>query len=175
MSAWKFRPPGKPWRAALLILLAAAAIRESTPPAAAESGFPVPRFVSLRAETVNLRTGPGVRYPVEWVFRRRGLSVEVVAEFETWRKVQDREGVEGWVHQSMLSGRRFAVVAGEVRGLREDPEETAGITARVEPGVIGRILRCTAGQPWCRLSIAGHKGWLRRDEIWGVYPDEAIE
>ncbi len=131
--------------------------------------------MSLRAAVVNMRTGPGVRYPVDWVFRRRDYPVEVIAEFETWRKIRDWEGTEGWVHQSMLSGRRFALVAGTVRELRQEPNQDADVVARAEPGVIGELLRCGEGAPWCRLQIAGHDGWLRRDEIWGVYREEVIK
>ena len=135
----------------------------------------MPRFVSLRAAVVNLRTGPGVRYPVEWVFKRRRLPVEVIAEFETWRKVRDWEGTEGWVHRSMLTGRRSAVVTGAVRGLRREPSEDAGVVARAEPGVVGDLNRCRRGEPWCRVRIDGHEGWLRRDEFWGAYPDETVK
>jgi SH3-like domain-containing protein len=81
----------------------------------------LPRFVSLRASEVNLRTGPGIRYPIEWVFKRRDLPVEVVDEFESWRRIRDWEGTLGWVHQSMLRGRRTALVTGEPRVLRRAP------------------------------------------------------
>lgn len=134
--------------------------------------LPVPRYVSLRSEEVNVRTGPGVRYPVEWVFRRRHLPVEVLTEFEHWRKIRDVEGTEGWVHQSMLSGRRYALITGEMRTLRRRPEAGAPAAAQLEPGVIGQILECQ--DQWCRIEAAGIKGWLRRAEFWGVYPNEAV-
>ena len=145
-------------------------------PAAAQApreNLPVPRFVSLRSEEVNLRTGPGVRYPVEWVFVRRQMPVEILQEFETWRRIRDRDGTEGWVHQSMLTGRRSAVVEGEMRNLRRRPETDAPVVARVEPGVIAAILECR--DAWCRLETAGFRGWVQRGEIWGVYPNEAIK
>jgi SH3-like domain-containing protein len=156
--------------AALLFALAAAL------PAAAQTpreGLPIPRFVTLRSEEVNLRTGPGVRYPVEWVFVRRQMPVEILQEFENWRRIRDRDGTEGWVHQSMLTGRRAAVVVGETRNLRRRPETDAPIVARVEPGVIGALLECK--DAWCRLEAGGFRGWLPREEIWGVYPNEAIK
>jgi SH3-like domain-containing protein len=156
------------WAIALVLSASAAS-------ALAQAQGQTPRYLSLRANEVNLRTGPGVRYPVEWVFRRRGLPVEVIGEFETWRRIRDWEGTEGWVHQSMLWHRRFAVVVGELRTLRHEPEADARPVARVEPGVIGELLRCDEDEAWCRMQIAGHEGWLRRDEIWGVYADEVIE
>lgn len=143
------------------------------PGIAPPTGLPVPRFVTLRSEEVNVRTGPGTRYPVEWVFVRRDIPVEITAEFDTWRRIRDWEGTEGWVHQSMLSGKRAAVVLGEVRSLRRAPATGAPVVARAEPGVIGRLKRCDG--EWCELDLSGHDGWLRRSEFWGVYPDEAFE
>jgi SH3-like domain-containing protein len=157
---------------ALAALLAAAAPSRAQAPARAD-GLPLPRFVSLRSEEVNLRAGPGVRYPVEWVFRRRNLPVEVLAEFEQWRRIRDSAGTEGWVHQSMLSGRRYALVAGEIRTLRRQPESGAGAVARLEPGVVGQLLECR--ESWCRIDAGGFRGWLPRGEIWGVYPGEAVK
>jgi SH3-like domain-containing protein len=145
-------------------------------PAAAQApreALPIPRFVTLRSEEVNLRAGPGVRYPVEWVFVRRQLPVEVLQEFENWRRIRDREGTEGWVHQSMLTGRRAAVVVGETRELRRRPETAAPVVARVEPDVIGMLLECR--EAWCRIEAGGFRGWLGRDEIWGVYPGETLK
>lgn len=144
--------------------------------AAEVSGLPVPRFVSLRSEEVNLRTGPGVRYPIEWVVTKRDLPVEVVQEFETWRKIRDSEGTEGWVHQSMLSSRRtFLVTGGVARKLRKtDSVDSAGI-ALLEASVVGRILQCPRGKAVCRVEVAGHQGWLKRSDFWGLYRDEWIE
>ena len=154
----------------LLLVLAAPAVTHAQAP---RENLPVPRFVSLRSEEVNLRTGPGVRYPVEWVYVRRQLPVEILQEFENWRRIRDRDGTEGWVHQSMLTGRRAAVIEGEMRNLRRRPEADAPVVARVEPGVVAAILECKDG--WCRLETAGFRGWLPRGEIWGVYPNEAIK
>lgn len=137
------------------------------------SSLPVPRFVTLRAGEVNLRTGPGVRYPVEWVFVRKGMPVEIIAEFDTWRRIRDWEGTSGWVHQSLLSGRRGVVVTGALRHLRRHPEEEAPVVARAEPGVIGELRRCR--DAWCEVEIEGYRGWLRREEVWGVYPDERVD
>lgn len=135
---------------------------------AARDNLPVPRFVSLRSEEVNLRTGPGVRYPVEWVFVRRQMPVEIVQEFENWRRVRDREGTEGWVHQSMLTGRRTAVVLGDsgtLVELKRRAEAAAPGLARVEAGVIANLIECQGD--WCRVEAGGFRGWLERTHIWG--------
>ena len=156
-----------------LLVLAVLAVPSAANAQTPRENLPVPRFVSLRSEEVNLRTGPGVRYPVEWVFVRRQMPVEILQEFENWRRIRDRDGTEGWVHQSMLTGRRAAVVEGEMRNLRRRPEAEAPVVARVEPGVVAAILECK--DAWCRLETAGFRGWVPRTEIWGVYPNEAIK
>jgi SH3-like domain-containing protein len=136
------------------------------------SGLPLPRFVTLRAAEVNLRSGPGVRYPIEWVFTRRGLPVEVVDEFETWRRIRDWQGSEGWVHQSMLSGQRGAMVVGADRLLRRAPEPGAPAIAEVQVLLVGRLHNCRDG--WCLIEAKGYEGWLRQGEIYGAYPDETF-
>lgn len=138
-----------------------------------ETNLPLPRFVSLRSAEVNLRTGPGTTYPIEWVYVRRGLPVEVIAEFDIWRKIRDWQGTVGWVHQSMLDGRRTALVVGEDRLLRGEPGPAAVPVARLAPGVIGELLECAGA--WCRIDAANHRGWLPRDEFWGVDPQEVLE
>jgi len=139
------------------------------------TGLPLPRYVSLRATEVNMRTGPGVQYPVEWVYRRQFLPMEVIAEYGTWRKVRDWQGAQGWVHQSMLSGRRTFVVTEKVRTVRRSPDTGSGGVARLEPGVIGRVLGCPAESTWCRIEAEGRDGWLRRVELWGVYRHEILK
>jgi SH3-like domain-containing protein len=140
------------------------------------TGLPVPRFVSLRSDEVNLRTGPGIRYPIDWVFQRRGLPVEVIDEFEAWRRIRDREGTTGWVHQSMLAAERTAVVVGERRMLRATAGPQSDAVAWLEPGVIVTHKRCA--ETWCEaIALDGgdsYRGWLGKDEIWGVYPDETL-
>ena len=157
-----------------------AAIALAAWPAMADSGLPVPRYVTLKGDEVNVRAGPGRRYPINWVFLRQAMPVEVVAEFDTWRKIRDFEGTEGWVHQSLLSGRRGALVTGsEIRDLRLDPAPDAPVVARAEPGVIGRLLRCPTDSPpesgWCYLDIEGYRGWMPRGDLWGVYSDEEVD
>jgi len=135
-----------------------------------ETGLPIPRYVTLRSNEVNLRTGPGVRYPVDWVMQRRHMPVEIVAEFDTWRKVRDPEGTEGWVHQSMLSGRRAVLVLGSLRTLRRSPSDTAPAIARVEAGVVAWLEGCRP--EWCEIEAEGLSGWIHRAHVWGVRIDE---
>ncbi|MBM3572924.1 MAG: hypothetical protein FJX52_11310 [Alphaproteobacteria bacterium] len=140
---------------------------------AAEQQLKLPRFASLRSNEVNLRIGPGVRYPVEWVFKRKNMPVEIVAEFDTWRKIRDFQGTEGWVHQSNLWGRRTMLIMGEVRTLRRSDSAEAPAVARLEPGVIGSLQQCRGD--WCRVEAGGLRGWIKRGECWGVYPGEAVK
>lgn len=136
------------------------------------SGLPVPRFASLRSDEVNVRTGPGTRYPVDWVFKRRLMPVEIVAEFENWRKIRDWQGASGWVHQSLLTGKRHFVVTAKNVALHKTPAHSAEVVARVEPEVIGEIKSC-AGD-WCRVRAGSATGWVERKDVWGVYKGEAV-
>jgi SH3-like domain-containing protein len=136
------------------------------------TGLPVPRFVSLAAERVNVRFGPGRQYPVSWVFAREGLPVEIIAEFDTWRQIRDYDGEEGWVHSSLLSSRRTIMVIGEVRALRRTASTGAREVLRAEPGVIGSLFDCE--DTWCRVEIEGRRGWLQRSEFWGTRPGEIV-
>ena len=159
----------------ILLVLAATTIAalDAGESARAATGLPVPRFAALRAGEVNMRTGPGVRYPVEWVFTRRNLPVEITAEFKAWRKVRDWQGTEGWVHASMLTGKRSIIVTGRTQVLRRSDSSSAPEVANVEKDVIGRLLNCRGA--WCRVEIAGLRGWLQRTRFWGVYAKEAIK
>jgi SH3-like domain-containing protein len=142
---------------------------------AAEKGLPVPRFVTLRSDEVNVRVGPDIKYPIDWIFKRKNMPVEIIQEFDTWRKIRDSQGTEGWVHQSMISGRRTIVVVGEIRTLLRRPDPAAEPVARAEPGVIAKLLECPAATAWCRVDAQGARGWIRRAEIWGVYPTEIVQ
>lgn len=135
--------------------------------------LPVPRFVTLGPDEVNLRTGPGIRYPIRLVIRKQGLPVEVIREFDVWRQVRDKDGDEGWVHKSMLSGRRSVVVNGSTQVVLRKPDDGARPVVRLEQGVIASLDKCESA--WCRLSVGGYTGWIKRDVIWGVYPTEQFK
>ncbi len=138
-----------------------------------KSGLPLPRYVSLAKPKVNLRKGPGLRYPIEWVYRRDRLPVEIIAEFDTWRQIRDWEGTVGWVHRNMLRGRRSVMIQGGTKRLRESPEKAAPVLLQAEAGVIGQLKECDEG--WCRVEIAGRSGWLQRQDFFGSYPGEKIK
>jgi SH3-like domain-containing protein len=157
-----------PWWLALLALLQG--LGHSV--GAAEKPLPVPRFASLRADDVNLRNGPGEQYPIEWVLTKKGLPVEILQEFDVWRKVRDSEGSLGWVHQHMVTGLRTVIVTGAIRTLHSDPDDSAPPVARAEPGVVARLLECHG--TWCRIEAQDIKGWIRRSDIWGVFADETV-
>lgn len=133
----------------------------------AAAGDPkTPRFASLRAAEVNMRTGPGVRYPIDWVFMRRNLPVEIIADYHNWRKIRGWKGTVGWVHKSMLSGKRTAIVTHGRQPLRDAAADRARVVAHVNAKVVGRLLSCE--KDWCRLEVAGIRGWIRRAKLWGV-------
>jgi SH3-like domain-containing protein len=173
--------------AAVLVMLFSAAVAaqesgEDAPGKGSVSGLPIPRFVSLKSDEVNLRTGPGKDYPTQWVFRRAGLPVEVIKEFDVWRQVRDADGVTGWVNQALLSGRRTAqVLPWEIKPgaeapkleLKADDSERAQATALVEAGVIANLQSCDSR--WCFVTVETFKGYVEQSKLWGIYPGEIIK
>ncbi len=142
----------------------------------------IPRFVSLKSDRVNVRSGPGTDYPTTWVFRRAGMPVEIIKEFETWRQVRDSEGATGWVVQTMLSGRRTAIVMPWEAKPGQTPTEvtlkdassaSSRSVATVEAGVIANIRNCD--KRWCEVWIGDYKGYVEQSKLWGVYPNEAVK
>jgi SH3-like domain-containing protein len=140
------------------------------------SGLPVPRYVSLKSDHVNVRAGPTKDNDVAWVYTRAGLPVEITAEFENWRRVRDSEGAEGWVYHSLLSGRRTAVVSmknkDDLAALHESAEADSAVTARLQAGVVAQVKKCDAH--WCHIAGSGFDGWIEQQRLWGVYSDEQV-
>jgi SH3-like domain-containing protein len=131
------------------------------------TNLPLPRFVSLRAETANARRGPGLSHRIDWEFRRRGWPLEITAEYGHWRRVRDVEGAGGWVHHSLLSGTRTAVVIGSsLLPVHATQSEGSAIRAYLEPGVVAGLDRCDGD--WCRVRVERTDGWVRRDALWGA-------
>ncbi len=172
------------WGGSLVVLALALAL--GGPASAAEAvpdpqqatgpvtSLPLPRFVSIRAESANARRGPGLDRRIDWRFVRRGLPLEVTAEYGPWRRVRDAEGQGGWVHHSLLSGVRTVLVRSEGPvPLRAAASEGAAVRALAESGVVGRLEACA--EAWCRIDAGGAEGWLPRAVLWGVGPDEEVD
>lgn len=138
-----------------------------------ETNLPMPRFVSLKSNKANIRRGPGLTHRIDWVFLRKGMPLEVVAEHGHWRKVRDVDDATGWVHHALLRGRRSAVVIVEQAVLRKKPEKDAKQVAHAEPGVIFSVERCEAN--WCEVRRDRFEGWVRKAEIWGVRAEEVFD
>ncbi|MBJ7498489.1 MAG: hypothetical protein JHC57_01910 [Sphingopyxis sp.] len=146
-------------------ILIAAALMASVGPAAAQSDVEVPYWASINVDEARMRKGPSPDVPVIWEYRRKDLPVKVVARFETWRKIEDPDGTQGWMAARLLSRTRTAIVTGEVRPMREDASVSAAVAYRAQPGVVGRITDCKNG--WCLFDVKGRKGWIQTDHIWG--------
>lgn len=134
----------------------------------------LPRFASLRSDDVNMRAGPGTRYRIDWVYKRRDLPVEIEREFDVWRWVRDPDGIQGWVHQATLMGRRTFIVQKAAATLRSEASDSSSAVAILKPGVIGRIRSCEASSDWCNVQTGSYRGYLKREQVWGLLPDEAI-
>lgn len=158
--------------------LAVPALAQSNP-----SGLPLPRFVTTRSHPINVRVGPGTRYEIAWNYTVSGVPVEILQEFDTWRKIRDVDGDEGWVHQSLLSGNRAGYATplmanGEV-AMHTSKSDTAAVRARLAAGVRVSISECD-GQ-WCNVSASqadthqSFAGWVPQEQLWGVYPAEEFD
>jgi len=168
---------------ALTILLLGAPVHaadDATPSAgpSSQSHLPIPRFVSLKSDKVNVRKGPSTDQAIVWVFARAGLPVEIIAESDNWRRVRDSEGADGWVWHSMLSGRRTVLVAPWTKPPENVPlyarkSTGASTVAELAPRVLGNLLSCDG--EWCELSIDDYSGFVQQDKLWGVYKDEVVK
>jgi SH3-like domain-containing protein len=177
--------PTHSWQSSFAVLIALVGFAIASAPAHSEdeaagavSGLPVPRFVSLKPDKVNLRAGPTREHDVTWVFTRAGLPVEITAESENWRRVRDSEGTEGWVYHSLLSSRRTVLVApwskkDETFPLHQSGDPNARVSAQLQPGVLGSVKTCD--KKWCRIFGDGFDGYIEQERLWGVYPNESIE
>ena len=135
--------------------------------------MPLPRYVSLKGSEGNARRGPGLTHRIDWVFTTPGMPLRITAEYEHWRRVEDSEGMGGWVHYSLLSGVRSVLVTRDMAEFRALPDATAAPLFQAELGVIGRLLECSPD--WCRISAGGEKGWIEKSALWGVDPGEFVE
>jgi SH3-like domain-containing protein len=138
-----------------------------------ETNLPLPRYVTLKGAEGNARRGPGLTHRIDWVFTRPGMPLRITAEYEHWRRVEDSEGMGGWVHYTLLSGVRSVLVTQDLAEFRANPDPNAEVVFQAELGVIGRLLACNTD--WCRISTDGEKGWVQKTALWGVDPDEILQ
>jgi SH3-like domain-containing protein len=154
------------------ILLMAASVASLTG-ADAQRPRETPYWASISSGRAMMRTGPGRTYPATWLYVRADLPIRVVEIYENWRKIQDPDGTSGWMMVQLLSDTRTAIVRGEEpRRLHREADERTAIRFRAEPGVVGRISRCSDG--WCHFDVRGRSGYIRIDHIWGIGPDETL-
>ncbi|MBI1300422.1 MAG: SH3 domain-containing protein [Alphaproteobacteria bacterium] len=144
------------------------------------SGYPVPRFVSISSDEVNVRTGPGSQYPIKWIITKKSLPVEVILEFDNWRKIKNFEGQEGWVFHTLLSGKRTGIIANdqEIFALKNPEGDPAkplakSVSMRLQPNALVKIDKCR--DSWCKIDVQGYTGWITRKYLWGVYETEKID
>lgn len=137
------------------------------------SGLPVPRFVTLKFDEVNMRAGPGSEYPVLWQYQRTGLPMLVDAEFGVWRKVVDHEGTTGWMHGSVLSLRRMALVVNGTARVHKEPDDGSKVLAVAERGALIELQSCPAN--WCKIANGSLRGWIPRKALWGLREGESLD
>lgn len=131
----------------------------------------IPRFVITKSNEVNARTGPGIRYPIDWIFIKKGEPVEITAEFEQWRYVKDIKGEGGWVHSSVLSGKRAVIIRNkEIVRLYRSADLASRVVAKLSPDLRCQFKKCK--DEWCKIQCQSYDGWVLRKYLWGVYPDE---
>ena len=159
-----------------LLMISFSPVRAQGPADEGETGLTIPRFVSLRSNHINARSGPGARYPIEWVYMQKSAPVEIIAEFELWRKIKDWQGSESWVHKSMLSGKRSVkvITPGENNVYAKD-DFKAKIIAKVEDEVVGEIEKCPVNNSFCKIKFASITGLVPRQNLYGIYPEEIID
>ena len=138
-----------------------------------ETGFKLPRFVSMKAKKGRVRRGPDYSHRIDWEFTQRGLPLMIIDEEDIWRKVQSVDGSGGWMHRVLLSGERFIIVTNDMAELKISPKKSSSIRARTHKDVIARVLRCSLN--WCQIKTKGYKGWIHKSDIWGVEEDEILE
>src|SRR5438067_3853447 len=145
--------------AASATMIAAGAIAQAAGEisAGASSGLPIPRYVSLKPDKVNVRGGPTRTHDITWQYTRAGLPVEITAESDNWRRIRDWEGAEGWVYHSLLSGRRTAVVSPNDKialvPLHDSADAAGAVVAKLQAGVLAFVKRCSGS--WCRITGTG--------------------
>lgn len=156
-----------------LIFMALGCVGATAAERGSVTGLPLPRYVSLKVSEANVRRGPSLTHRIDWVYKRRTMPLRLTAEFDNWRRVEDRDGAGGWVHYTLLSGVRTAIVESDLLDVLARPEPDSMVVARLEVGVIARLSEC--GAEWCALSAGGYQGWAPKSALWGVDAQEIVE
>lgn len=132
------------------------------------------KYAALRYGKVKMHTGPGMQYPTAWVYQRKLLPVEVLAEYDKWKKIADPDGTTGWVQETMLTDKRAFLIQGDQpKVLRHDPDATSSTVATLQPGVVGKMTACQ--RDWCHVKVDDYDGWLLKADFWGAVPGEVLE
>jgi SH3-like domain-containing protein len=135
--------------------------------------LPIPRFASIKSNEVNARRGPTTKSAIEWIFIKKGEPIEIIAEYEQWREVRDFKNEGGWIHSSMLSGKRSIIINSPKEvGLTKTASPNSKAIAKLKPNVRCRLKECKLD--YCRVSCNHYIGWLPKTLIWGVYKDEKV-
>ncbi len=132
----------------------------------------IPRFITLKTNKVNMRSGPGYEYPIKWQYQRKGLPLKVIGEFDVWRKVADHEGTTGWMHVSTISIKRMALIIDTTAAFHLKDNNTSRVIAVAEKGVITELEYCRGD--WCSVNADGLTGWVLRQAVWGLLEDEVF-
>lgn len=156
-----------------MLFAAAPALTAAEPSILNPSGLTIPRYVSLKYDEVNVRVGPGTRYPIRYVYKRANLPVQIIEEFAHWRKIADYGGASGWVHKNMLDGTRNALIMDKTQSLYARPDAGSRAVLRAGALVVGRLMECKTD--WCELEIKSRTGWIRKANIWGVTREEVLK
>ena len=159
--------------ALLMVVVASTAHAEDIASILNPSGLPIPRYVSLKYDEINVRVGPGQRYPIRYVYHRKHLPVQVVEEFAHWRKIKDFQGSSGWVHKGAIDGARTAMILDKPQNLYAKPEVTDRPVMRAAATVIGQLKACLPD--WCAMQIGERDGWIRKADVWGVTREEVFQ
>ena len=130
------------------------------------TGYPLPRFVSMKATRANARRGPGVNFPIDWTFIMPGIPLKITQEHESWRRVEASDGEGGWMHRAMIAGRRTVEVIEDNAPMRKRPGEEMWMIARLRTGVVGDLGQCTGD--WCHVTVGKYAGWVKKSALWGI-------
>jgi len=161
------------WSAILLVALISGDRASADVNRGAVTNLPLPRYVSMKSKDANVRRGPSLSNRIDWVLMRKGMPLQLTAEYGHWRKIQDQDGAGGWVHYALLSGVRTVLVEQDMLQIYARPDPESQVKAALELGVIARLGKCQ--KEWCRISAGGYRGWAPKTALWGVLPDELRE